>query len=177
MVSLVGINALSYNIEDVASKILDTKGIGEKLGWLIVDDIGDIYNLGSPDSEEIHKTYRDVLKRKPGYSCVTEALKDLDFLNVEGLKEPEFDSNKFVEDLLSVYNYGVGTVVDELSYLDSVSCGVPSHDGNLDSIYNKMIYKDDFTSIVEVYDKHGLLVDPVVDCSEGVRFEKEILVS
>ena len=171
------INALSYNIKDVASKILDTKNVGEKLGWPIVYNIGEIYNLGSPDPEEMHRIYQDVLERKPGYDYVTEALKDLGLLRVEGLDEPEFDSDKFVKDLLSVYNYGVGKVADELIYLDSVSGGVPAQEGSLDSIYNKILYKDDFASIVEVYDKHGLLVDPIVDCSEGVRSEEKIPVS
>ncbi|NOQ55634.1 MAG: hypothetical protein GQ477_02390 [Nanohaloarchaea archaeon] len=148
--------------ESLAAKILSVKGVGEKIGYTIVNDFTDIYSLKSIDKETISQIYSEVMENGPKYETFTEALNEMGILDTDALYSTGFDYGSFVEDMLSTYQWGTKKTINELIELDDITPDAFTFENNLDKIYRNLEDTCEFSSLAEVYKNHGLLTELIL---------------
>ena len=148
-----------------ASEILSVKGIGEKIGSIIVNEFTDLYGLGYIEKETISKIYSEVMEDGSKYDTFTEALEAMDLLNTDTLYSTDFNVDTLIEGMLSTYRWGSQKTMDEVSALGLFDKNLYDEvlfKKELDKTYRDLEDTCEFASLIEVYNNHGLLAAPIL---------------
>lgn len=171
------IGAKEDYVMDVAEAILSVDGIGVAIGTENIDYLTELYNLESIDAETIKSIYAEAKEKGPKYDTLTEALMDVGLLDADALYSTSFNYDSFVNCMISTYQVGTKKTIKELIELDDLAPGAFTFENNLNSIYNGLDNTHEFTSLLEVYNNHGLLETPIlpdktyVDVTETSLFD------
>ncbi|MBW6461657.1 MAG: hypothetical protein K0B07_01255 [DPANN group archaeon] len=159
---IIMIGAKEDYVMSVVKAILSVDGIGVKIGTENINYLTELYSHESLNSETIKDIYAEAKEDGPKYGTLTEALADVDLLEIDALYSTDFNYDSFVESMLSTYQVGTKKTIKELIELGDRAPGAFTFENNLENIYQNLDDTSAFSSLLEVYNNHGLLATPVL---------------